>query len=181
MAKMIGIDLGTTNSVAAIVDGPAPRVRQQGSAHADAFRGRAEKAESQEGRRGRRDPGRRDRPGQLAVHARRHDHFHQAPGHKRGSADPEVQKVRQPVLHQVVEPSGGTKDGVRVIMGGKTILTHLRLRDDSEENQRGCGVSARRGSLTRGDHCPCRLQSDPARGHSQGRSQSRNESHQDPG
>ncbi|HYF79878.1 MAG TPA: Hsp70 family protein, partial [Symbiobacteriaceae bacterium] len=37
----------------------------------------------------------------------------------RGVADPEVQKVRRSVEYEIVEPSDGTRDSVRVIMGKK--------------------------------------------------------------
>ena len=139
MAKMIGIDLGTTNSVAAIVDGPAPRVldnkeaRTQTRSVVGLKKPKARKAE--EG-------------GEILVGEIALDNWPFMPADTiisikrlmgRGSADPEVQKVRERVLYQVVEPSGGTKDGVRVIMGGKqyspidvSAMILKKIKEDAE-------------------------------------------------
>jgi molecular chaperone DnaK (HSP70) len=119
MGKMIGIDLGTTYSVAAIVDGPFPRVLENREARTQTRsvvglkKPRGKKAED---------------GGEILVGDIALDNWPFMPRDTiisikrlmgRGVADPEVQKVREWALYPVVEPADGTKDGVRVVMGGK--------------------------------------------------------------
>src|SRR5687767_11742893 len=120
MAKMVGIDLGTTNTVVAVMDGPRPRVL-------DSREGKPQ-IRSVVGLKKRR--GKKDEPateeilvGDIAV-----DNWGLAPRDTivsikrlmgRGVADEEVQRVSQWAQYKVVSPSNGTKDSVRVLIGGK--------------------------------------------------------------
>lgn len=118
MAKAIGIDLGTTNSVAAIVDGPQPRIldNKEGKPQTPSVVGLRKK--------GKKDSGSGETVyGQTAL-----DNYPVAPTDTmisikrlmgRGISDPEVEKVRKHFQFEVVQPSDGTRDGLRVIMGGK--------------------------------------------------------------
>ncbi len=115
MGKILGIDLGTTNSVAAIADGPTARVLDN----------KDNKSQTRSIVSLRRRPGKEDEilKGDVA--------FNNAPLAPRdtitsikrlmgrGINDEEVQKVREHYLYQVVEPPDGTIDSVRVVMGGK--------------------------------------------------------------
>lgn len=120
MGKMIGIDLGTTNSVVAIVDGPAPRVLDNREAESQTRsvvslkKRRGAKAASEEG--------------EILVGDRALDNWPMAPRDTiisikrlmgRGISDEEVQKVRKTALFEIQEPVEGTKDSVSVVMGGK--------------------------------------------------------------
>src|SRR5688572_14071206 len=115
MGKVIGIDLGTTNSVAAIADGPAARVLDN----------KDNKSQTRSIVSLRRRPGKEDEilKGDVAF-----NNWPLAPKDTiisvkrllgRGINDQEVQKVREHYLYQVAEPADGTKDSVRVVMGGK--------------------------------------------------------------
>ncbi|MDG4597540.1 MAG: Hsp70 family protein [Candidatus Contendobacter sp.] len=120
MGKMVGIDLGTTNTVVAIIDGPRPRVldSQEGKPQIRS----AVSLKKRKGRKG--DPGTEEiLVGDAAV-----DNWGMAPKDTvlsvkrlmgRGVADPEVQRIRQRATYAVVEPKDGTKDSVRVVIGGK--------------------------------------------------------------
>ena len=112
MGRCIGIDLGTTNSVAAIRQAQAsgPQVLQN--------RESQDLTRSVVGERGGQV-----RVGQLAL-----DQQLLAPRDTiesikrlmgRGFRDENVQKVKTTVAYAVVEPSDGTDDDVRVLMGGK--------------------------------------------------------------
>ncbi len=115
MGKVIGIDLGTTNTVCAIWDGLKMRVldNRDGKPATRSVVGVKRK-------RGRDDE---VLVGDVAL-----NNWPMAPKDTiisikrlmgRGVADPEVQKVRGSYLYEVVEPLDGTKDSVRVVMGGK--------------------------------------------------------------
>lgn len=137
MAKMVGIDLGTTNSVVAIVDGPQARVLEN--------RDNQPQTRSVVGLRKRK--GKEQDPelllGDVAL-----DNWRMAPRDTiisikrlmgRAVADPDVQKVRKSCEYEIVEPSDGTKESVRVVMGGKeyspidiSAMILQKLKDDAE-------------------------------------------------
>ncbi len=119
MGKLVGIDLGTTNSVVAVMDGPRPRV-----------------LDNKEGRRTTRSMVGLKRKkgsagpvgGELLVGEAALDYWGLAPRDTivsikrlmgRGVADPEVQRIRQSARYEIVEPSDGTRDSVRVVLGGQ--------------------------------------------------------------
>jgi molecular chaperone DnaK len=118
MGKMIGIDLGTTNSVVAIVDGPQPRVLEN----------RETKTQTRsvvgvKRRRGAKDGG----GAEILVGDAALDNWPMAPRDTivsikrlmgRGVADKEVQRIRGWARYDIVEPTDGTRDDVRVMMGG---------------------------------------------------------------
>jgi molecular chaperone DnaK (HSP70) len=136
---MIGIDLGTTNSVAAIMDGPQPRVLENREARTQ--------TRSVVGLKKRKGKGGESLTevlvGDAAV-----DNWPLAPKDTvfsvkrlmgRGAADAEVQRVRSWALYDVVEPSEGTRDSVRVVMGGRqyspveiSSLILKKVKDDAE-------------------------------------------------
>lgn len=139
MGKMIGIDLGTTNSVVAIVDGPMPRVVDNKEAKSQ--------TRSVVGLKKRRGA----KPGdssEILVGDPALDNWDMAPRDTiisikrlmgRGVADPEVQNVRASYLYGVVEPSDGTRDSVRVVIGGKqyspidvSAMVLRKLKEDAE-------------------------------------------------
>jgi molecular chaperone DnaK (HSP70) len=138
MGKMIGIDLGTTNSVVAIVDGPQPRVLDNREARSQ--------TRSVVGLRKRR--GKKPEEAEILVGEAAMDNWAMAPRDTivsvkrlmgRGVGDPEVQKVREWALYEVVEPAGGTRDSVRVVMNGKeyspvsiSALILKKLKEDAE-------------------------------------------------
>ena len=118
MGKTIGIDLGTTNCVVAICDGPKPRILDNREAH-------AQTRSVVSLRKRKRDGGTTEETlaGEAAL-----DNWPLAPKDTilsvkrlmgRAVDDPEVQNVRSAVLYEIVEPSDGTKESVRVVMGGK--------------------------------------------------------------
>jgi molecular chaperone DnaK len=114
VGRRVGIDLGTTNSVVAIVDGPQPRI-----------------LDSKENRPQTRSiVGLRRRRGstttELLVGDPAVDNWALAPEDTvvsikrlmgRGVGDPEVQRVRQWVSYPIVEPTDGTRESVRVVIG----------------------------------------------------------------
>jgi molecular chaperone DnaK (HSP70) len=115
---MVGIDLGTTNTVVAIMDGPRPRVldnregRPQTRSVISLKKRRVKNVDSEE-----------ILIGDVAL-----DNWPMAPKDTiisikrlmgRAFSDVEVQKVRNGVLYDVVAPEAGTRDSVRVKMGGK--------------------------------------------------------------
>ncbi|MEF8738611.1 MAG: Hsp70 family protein [Candidatus Accumulibacter phosphatis] len=119
MGKMIGIDLGTTNTVVAIMDGPRPKV-------IDSFESKPEmrsvvSLKKPKGRKG--EEGKEERlVGDTAF-----DNWPMAPLDTivsvkrlmgRGVTDPEVQRVRECVGYHIEQPRDGTGDSVCVVMGG---------------------------------------------------------------
>lgn len=138
MGKIIGIDLGTTNSVAAIAAGVLPKV-----------------LDSREGRPQirsvvsvKRRKGGRDGDGEFLVGDVAEDNWEMAPRDTivsvkrlmgRGVADSEVQRIQQWALYKIVQPSDGTKDSVRVIIGGKeyspidvSAMILAKIKEDAE-------------------------------------------------
>ncbi|MFW6119005.1 MAG: Hsp70 family protein [Planctomycetota bacterium] len=118
MGRHIGIDLGTTNSVAAIVDGPQPRVL-------DSRDGRPQ-IRSVVGLRRRK--GKKADGAEVLVGDVAEKNWQLAPEDTivsikrlmgRGVADPEVQRIHEWAMYNIVEPSDGTEDSVRVVMGGR--------------------------------------------------------------
>lgn len=139
MGKIVGIDLGTTNSVMAIVDGPTPRVLDNREAKAH--------TRSVVGLKKRRGQGKTDQQEVLVGDAAM-DNFQMAPEDTiisikrlmgRGVSDPEMQRVRLSAPYKIVEPSNGTGDSLRVVMGGKeysaieiSAMILRKLKEDAE-------------------------------------------------
>jgi molecular chaperone DnaK (HSP70) len=119
MGKSVGIDLGTTRTVVAILDGPQPRVLESRD-------GRTEIASMVSiKRKGRRGAG---AEAELLVGDAAFDNWEFEPENTivsskiligRAVTDPEVQKARSAVAYQIVEPTQGTKDSVRVVLDGR--------------------------------------------------------------
>lgn len=139
MGKIIGIDLGTTNSAVAIVDGPQPRILDNKEA-----KPQTRSVVGLKKRKGKGGDGRTEvLVGDAAV-----DNWPLAPKDTivsvkrlmgRGVADEEVQRIRQTVQYQIVEPSDGTKDSLRVVLGDKqyspvevSALILKKLKEDAE-------------------------------------------------
>ena len=140
MGKIVGIDLGTTNSVIAIVDGPTPRVLDNREARAH--------TRSVVGLKKRRGGQGKPEQTEVLVGDAAMDNFQMA--HQdtiisikrlmgRGIGDPEVQRVRQTAPYRIVEPANGTSDSLRVVMGGKeysaieiSAMILRKLKDDAE-------------------------------------------------
>ncbi len=118
--KAIGIDLGTTNTVVAIVDGPRPKVL-------DSFESKPEmrSAVSLKKAKGRHaEPGKEE----ILVGDTVIDNWPLAPADTivsikrlmgRSFSDPEVQRVRSLVSYSIEKPDDGTSEGVCVVMGGR--------------------------------------------------------------
>jgi molecular chaperone DnaK (HSP70) len=120
MGKLVGIDLGTTNTVIAVVDGPRPRVL-------DSREGRPEISSvvSLKRRKGRKEAPGAD-GGEILVGDGAYDNWGFSPRDTvlsikrlmgRAMADPEVQKIREWAQFKVTAPTRGTKDSVRVVLG----------------------------------------------------------------
>ena len=120
--RRIGIDLGTTNSVVAVLDGPQPRVLEsrEGRPQVPSVVGLRRR------KKGKKGGGGGD--GEVLVGSVAYDNWPMAPKDTivsvkrlmgRRAADADVQKVRETFQYEVVEPSDGTKDSVRVVMGGE--------------------------------------------------------------
>jgi len=141
MGKRIGVDLGTTNSVVAIEDGPQARIL-------DSKEGRPQirsvvSMRIRRAKKGEKAPAPEVLCGDDAM-----DNFVMAPEATivsikrlmgRGVEDPEVQMVRQWATYQIVQPSDGTKDSVRVVMEGKeyspadiSAIILAKLKKDAE-------------------------------------------------
>lgn len=115
MGRLVGIDLGTTNSVVAFMDGPEPRVidiesKPQMPSVVGLKRRRRAAAEPE------------ILVGQVAL-----EHWSMAPGDTivsikrlmgRGAGDPEVERVKRWAGYEIVQPREGTREGVRVLLGG---------------------------------------------------------------
>lgn len=120
MGKMVGIDLGTTNTVVAIIDGPRSRVLESREG-----KPQIRSAVSLKKRKGKKSETGAE---ELLVGDAAVDNWGMAPKDTilsikrlmgRGVVDPEVQRIRQWATYQVVEPADGTKDSVRVVIGEK--------------------------------------------------------------
>ncbi|HUX08864.1 MAG TPA: Hsp70 family protein [Acidobacteriota bacterium] len=117
MGIKIGIDLGTTNSAAAIVQGKQPRIIDSKEAKPQirsvvGLRRSKRKGEVKE----------QILVGDIAV-----DNWENSPQDTivsikrlmgRGVADPVIQRMKGNSSYQIIEPSDGTKDSIRVVMGG---------------------------------------------------------------
>ena len=117
MGRLIGIDLGETWSVMAIEDDAGPRVLET--------REGRQRMRSAVGVR-RRTKGDNVGEPEILVGDSAYDNLAVAPEDTilsirrligRGVEDPEVQKARQRATCQIVEPSDGTTDSVRVVIG----------------------------------------------------------------
>ena len=140
MGKLIGIDLGTTNSVvAAVYDGSQPRILENKE-----IKPQTRSVVGLKKRRGKAKDGEEE----LLVGDAALDNWPLAPKDTilsikrlmgRAVSDPEVQKVREWALYSVVEPSDGTKDSVRIVLGGKeyspidiSAMILKKLKEDAE-------------------------------------------------
>ena len=120
MGKMIGIDLGTTNTVVAIMDGPRPKV-------IDSFEGKPEMRSVVSLKKPKVRKGEEVKEERL-VGDTALDNWPMAPLDTivsikrlmgRGINDPEVQRVRECVGYRIEQPRDGTSDGVCVVLGGR--------------------------------------------------------------
>ena len=137
MGRVVGIDLGTTNSVVAIADGREPRVLENRESRTQ--------TRSAVGVKKARQP---NRPDEILVGDAALDNWAMAPADTivsvkrlmgRGVADAQVQKVKTWAPYAVVAPEKGTDDSVRVVMGGKpyspveiSALILKKLKEDAE-------------------------------------------------
>ena len=124
MGKIIGIDLGTTNSVVAVMEGGEPQVipNAEGSRHHPVGR-RVHEDRRAAGRPGREAPGDHE--------PREHDLQHQAL-HGPSLDDPEVQRSKDLVPYKVEKDP--KSDGIVVVLGnGKTLQPARDQRDDPPE------------------------------------------------
>jgi molecular chaperone DnaK len=145
MGRVIGIDLGTTNSVVAVVDGPQPRVvenKEAGTQTPSAVSLKKRKGPKKGGE------GKSNGAGEVLVGKTALDNFPMNPRDTiisvkrlmgRGVADPEVEKIRKGFLYEVVRPCKGTTDSIRVVMGGEeyspesiSAMILRKLKEDTE-------------------------------------------------
>lgn len=119
MGRLIGIDLGTTNSVAAIVDGPQPRVLENREARTQ--------TRSAVGMRKKKTAG-GGAEQQVLVGDAAIDNWPLAPNDTivsikrlmgRSVDDPQVKRLAREVQYSIVEPREGTRESVRVLLAGK--------------------------------------------------------------
>lgn len=139
MGKVIGIDLGTTNSVCAVVDSVQPRVL-------DSREGKPliRSMVSLKKRKGKQGAGEFE----LLVGDVAEDNWEFAPKDTifsikrlmgRGVADPDVTKIQEDVKYKIKQPSDGTRDSVRAIIGGKeyspidiSAMILQKIKEDAE-------------------------------------------------
>ena len=116
----VGIDLGTTNSVVAVMDGPRPRV-----IHSREGQPQIRSVVTLRRRRKKQGAPPEQDTEMLAGDAA-FDNWGMAPKDTilsvkrlmgRGVSDPEVQRLQEWALYKIVAPTYGTEDGLRVIMG----------------------------------------------------------------
>ena len=113
--RVIGCDLGTTNTVVAIVDGATPRVLDNKEG-----RSQTRSAVSMRTRKGK-EP-------EILVGDVALNNWPMAPKDTilsvkrlmgRSVTDPAVEEVRHNYDYEIVAPSDGTRDSIRVVMGGR--------------------------------------------------------------
>ncbi len=140
MGRMIGIDLGTTNSVVAVLDGPRPRVLDNRE-----NKPQTRSVVSLKKRRGKKAGGDGE---EILIGDPALDNWPMAPKDTivsikrlmgRGVNDREVQKVREWALYGIVQPCDGTQDSVHVVMGGKeyspvdiSAMVLKKMKEDAE-------------------------------------------------
>jgi len=139
IGKKVGIDLGTTNSVVAIMQGPDPEILYSREGQPQ-----IRSAVSLRERKGRGGQVRR----QILIGDAAIGNWEYAPEDtivsiKRlmglGVEHPEIQRVKEWFYYKVVEPSEGTKDSVRVVMGAQeyspvdiSAMILRKLKEDAE-------------------------------------------------
>jgi molecular chaperone DnaK len=153
MGRIVGIDLGTSNTVVAIMDGPRPRVldSREGRPQIRSVVG----LKRRRGKKGQAD-GEEVLVGDAAV-----DNWGMAPEDTivsikrlmgRGVSDPEVRRTRGWVQYRVVAPSDGTKDSIRVILGGEELspidVSAMILRKVKEDAEYRLGESVSHAVIT---------------------------------
>ena len=118
MTRLVGIDLGTTNSVVAYMDGPEPKV----VLNRDSQMLTPSVVSVHRRRRGKPDTASEILVGEVAR-----DNFAVSPRDTiysikrlmgRGVDDPEVESVREHASFDIVAPRDGTRDSVRVVLDG---------------------------------------------------------------
>lgn len=130
MGRIVGIDLGTTNSVVATVEMGGCRILQNKE---NEYQTRSVVGYHR---------------GEFLVGTPAMNRWTQAPKDTiisikrlmgRAVSDPEVEKVKSKYLYEIVEPSDGTKDSVRVKLGGKeyspeeiSAMILAKLKKDAE-------------------------------------------------
>jgi molecular chaperone DnaK (HSP70) len=138
MGRLVGIDLGTTNSVVAVMEKGRPQVLES--------RENRPQTRSVVGLKRRRDPGAGS--GEILVGDAAVDNWPLAPRDTifsikrlmgRGVGDDEVQRIRQWATYDIVEPPDGTKDSIRVPVGGElyspidvSAMILRKLKEDAE-------------------------------------------------
>ncbi len=138
MGKKIGIDLGTSNSVAAIAVASRPNVLESRENHPQ-----TKSVVSLRKRKGK-DTG----DGEILVGDTALDNWPLNPKNTiisvkrlmgRGMADNDVKRVQSEYLYEVVSPSDGTRDSIRVMLGGKeykpediSAMILRKIKEDSE-------------------------------------------------
>ena len=119
VGKKVGIDLGTTNSAVAIMQGPAPEILL--SRESKQTTRSAVSLRTRRGRGGKVTE-------EIIVGDAAIANWELAPKDTivsikrlmgRSVDDPEVQLVEEWFRYEVVAPSDGTRDSVRVLLGGK--------------------------------------------------------------
>ena len=140
MGKLIGIDLGTTNSVVAVVDGPRPRVldNRENKSQTPSVVG----LKKRKNKVGKEETevliGEVGLANWLLATSDTIISIKRLMG--RGIADSEVQRVKERYQYKIVQPTDGTKDSVSVIMGDKeyspidiSAMILRKLKEDAED------------------------------------------------
>ncbi|MBI4260018.1 MAG: Hsp70 family protein [Actinobacteria bacterium] len=135
MGRLVGIDLGTTNSVVAAMEGPRPRILHSSEGGPQVRSMVSVKR-------------RRSGEAEILVGDTAFDNWPMAPADTivsikrlmgRGVADPEVQRVKEWSQYRIVAPTDGTEDSVRVVLGGRdyspiqvSAMILRKLKEDAE-------------------------------------------------
>jgi molecular chaperone DnaK (HSP70) len=153
MAKVIGVDLGTTNTVVAVMDGAKPRVieNREGSSELRSVISLKSRKDRRTGRIHREE---------LVGHVAE-DNSALEPVNTvfsikrlmgRGMSDPEVRKVSARYRYRIVEPADGTRDSIRVLLDDQplspTEVSAKILRRAKEDAERACGGEVRYAVIT---------------------------------